>query len=79
MAFLLKPSGDPDEIYTKLMTDWRSLGDGIWSIRPIVVGSGHDRTISRVRLRASKTAVKKHFQGEDVGQYTFGQKGGAKC
>jgi hypothetical protein len=78
MSFLLKPSGDPDEIYTKPMTDRRSLGDGGWSIQSIAVGNGHDRTISRARLRASKTAVKKHFQGEEVGQYAFGaERGGA--
>jgi hypothetical protein len=76
MAFLLKPSGDPDEIYTKLMTDWRSLGDGDWSIQPIAVGNVHDRTISRARRRASKTAVKNHSQGEEVGQYAFGARGG---
>ena len=78
MTFLLKPSGDPGEIYTKLMTDWRSLGDGDWSIRPIAVGNGHDRTISRAGLRASKTAVKKHFQEDEIGQYAFGAERGGE-
>ena len=78
MTFLLKPTGDADEIYTKIMTDWRALDDKLWSIRPIAVGNAHDRTISRARLRASKPAVKKHFQGEEIGQYAFGAERGGE-
>jgi hypothetical protein len=79
MTCLLKPSGDPDEIYTNLMTDWRSLGDGEWSIRPIAVGNGHDRTISRARLRALKTAVKNTSRGKRWDSMHSEQKKEVKC
>ena len=67
MTFPLKPAGDPDEVYTQLMTDWRSMEPGQWSIRPIAVGNAHDRTIGRARLGSVRTPIKKHFQSEEVG------------
>ena len=78
MTFLLKPAGDPDEVYTQLMTDWKSLEPGQWSIRPIAVGNAHDRTIGRARLGSVRTPIKKHFQSEEVGQYAFGAERGGE-
>ena len=78
MTFLLKPAGDPDEVYTQLMTDWSSMEPGQWSIRPIAVGNAHDRTIGRARLGAVRAPIKKHFQSEEVGQYAFGAERGGE-
>ena len=78
MIFLLKPAKDPDEVYTQLMTDWRSMELSQWSIRPIAVGNAHDRTIGRARLRSVRAPIKKHFQSEEVGRYAFGTERGGE-
>ena len=79
MTFLLKPAGDPDETYTQLMTDWKSMELSQWSIRPIAMGDAHDRTIGKARLGSARTPIKKHFQSEEVGRYAFGAEQGEKC
>jgi hypothetical protein len=76
MTFLLKSSGDPDDTYTQLMTDWRSMELSQWSIRPIAVGNAHDRTIGRAHLGSVRTPIKKYSQSEEEGQYAFGAERG---
>ena len=61
MSLLLKLSGGPDETYTQLMTDWKSIELNQWSIKPIAVGNAHDRIIGRASLGSARTPIKKHF------------------
>ena len=40
MTLLLKPRGDhPLTVFDRLMDDWRQVGDGEWTVRPIAAGN----------------------------------------
>ena len=79
MTLLLKPRGKKKgTVYDRLMSNWKSVGEEEWTVRPIAAGNAHDRLINRARLCAIADDFLDEFVSEGLVQLAFGTKRGTQ-